>query len=134
MNKNTPNHNPFYLLILGLIDQILDDLSINNDRLEIRNQLLSAMSITIADKLLNQPDLAKSVSEISSHYDPKSSLEDILKLFQQDLSNNTLDNSDYQPIIFDSVKQSLTSFVEKISPNDSKITAFITDTLEYSKP
>lgn len=121
-------------MILGLIDQILDDLSINNDRLEIRNQLLSAMSITIADKLLNQPDLAKSVSEISSHYDPKSSLEDILKLFQQDLSNNTLDNSDYQPIIFDSVKQSLTSFVEKISPNDSKITAFITDTLEYSKP
>ncbi len=110
--------NP-YITTLGIIDFVLDSVGASTNRLEIRDQLLSAIMSGFNSKLLDQPQIARKMQEVSVQLGEQDSFQASLQKIATGLDQTDLSGIDLNQFLIDETKSVLTDFVSKSKPKDN---------------
>lgn len=110
--------NP-YITILGVIDFVLDSVGASNKRLEVRDQLLSAIMSGFNSKLLDHPQIARKMQEVSTQLGEQDTFQTSLQKIATGLDQTDLSGIDLNQFLIDEAKSVLADFVTKSKPVDN---------------
>lgn len=108
-----------YITILGAIDFVLGSLGVNNNRLKVRDQLLSAIMLGFNSKLLDQPQIARKMQVISAQIEEQDSFQVSLQKIAGGLDQADLSGINLNQFMIDEAKSVLTEFVTKSTASDN---------------
>jgi|SaaInlStandDraft_7_1057024.scaffolds.fasta_scaffold265165_1 hypothetical protein len=109
-----------HITILGLIDFLMDQLEIKADRLEVRNQLLSAIMAGLNSKLLDNPQISSKMGEISTQLSEQDPFDKNLQKITNHLVKSDLSEINTTTILLTEAKDVLTAFVTKTEVSNKK--------------
>lgn len=105
-----------YILLLGVIDYVLDNLKPTNDRLQIRNHLLNTIYAKLITQLLESPELQNIVAKLNPQLDSSQSFLDQMQKFSSAFSQASMPQVDLDQAFISVSKEVIIQFVRSTEP------------------
>ncbi len=105
-----------YILLLGFIDYVLDNLEPTSDRLQIRNYLLSTIYAKLITQLLEFPELQSIVTKLNFQLDDGQSFLEQMQKFDNALSQANMTQVDLNQTFIRTSKEVIIQFVKTAKP------------------
>lgn len=105
-----------YILLLGVIDYVLDNLKPTSDRLQIRDHLLNTIYAKLITQLLESPELQSIVAKLNPQLDNSQSFLDQMQKFSSAFSQASMPQVDLDQAFIKVSKEVTIQFVRSTEP------------------